>query len=162
MRLSVRTADRTLRATQWIIILCTVWVGVQTVFLKERLPQPRLVNAGVMVTPTRQTDAAVRDLDKLAGLWKRDLRQTLIEPKPKPKPAPKPPPPPKPPRLPKLLATFVERGSAWGLFVDERGGHRVKRAGATIDGVEIESIGRGSARLRKGNRTFEIGVPVRK
>lgn len=160
--LSPRHVERFLRAAQWALVVGIAWLLMGMVLGSKALPRPNIVAGPATdgdATPSFQSQ---HDLDQFAGIWKRDLRQTLIEPKPKPKPKPKAVPPPKPPQLPRLLATFVEHGSAWGLFVDTKGGTRVRRSGASIDAFDIASIGRGSARLRRGSHTYEVSVPVSK
>ena len=163
IRLSIRQVERFLRATQWTLVAGIAWLLMGMVLGSRTLPRPNIVAAQVTDGDAAPSSQSQQDLDQFAGIWKRDLRQTLIEPKPKPKPKPKAvPPPPKPPQLPRLLATFVEQGSAWGLFVDTKGATRVRRNGASIDAFDIASIGRGSARLRRGSHTYEISVPVSK
>lgn len=163
IRASVRHVDLFLRALQWILIAGAAWVLVGMVLGAKALPRPNII---VNPVPAEDATASVesqRDIDRFAGIWKRDIRQTLIKPKPKHKPKPKAaPPPPKPPKLPKLVATFVEQGSAWALFVDTKGATRVRRSGTSIDAFDIASVGHGSARLRSGSHTYEVSVPLSK
>jgi hypothetical protein len=98
----------------------------------------------------------------LKGIWERDLRQTLVEPKPTPKKKPKPPPPPPQAKLPKLLATFVEKGEAWGLFVDRQGDQRVRSATGRVDDFDILHIAPGRAQLGREGNTYEIKTAQRK
>lgn len=161
--LSPRNVERFMRATQWALIIGILWLLMGMVLGAKTLPRPNIVAELLPGGDAVRSSRSQQDLDQLAGIWKRDLRQTLIEPKPKPKPKPQAaPPPPKPPKLPRLLATFVERGSAWGLFVDTKGATRVRQSGASIDAFDIASIGRGSARLRRGSHTYEVSVPASK
>ena len=162
IRLSIRQVERFLRATQWTLVAGTAWLLMSMVLGSKTLPRPNIVAESVPDGDAAPSSHSRQDLDEFAGIWKRDLRQTLIEPKPKPKPKPKAAPPPKPPKLPRLLATFVERGSAWGLFIDTKGATRVRHSGASIGTFDIASIGRGSARLRRGSSTYEVSVPVSK
>jgi hypothetical protein len=162
--LSPRHVERFLRAAQWALVVGIAWLLIGMVLGSKAQPRPNIVAGPVTEGDAAPSSKSQQDLDQFAGIWKRDLRQTLIEPKPKPKPKPKRKavPPPKPPQLPRLLATFVEHGSAWGLFVDTKGATRVRRSGASIDAFDIASIGRGSARLRRGSHTYEVSVPVSK
>ena len=160
--LSPRHVERFIHAAQWALVVGIAWLLMGMMWGSNTLPRPDIVAALVTDEDAVPSAQSQQDLDQFAGIWKRDLRQTLIEPKPKPKPKPKAVPPPKPPQLPRLLATFVEHGSAWGLFVDTKGATRVRRIGASIDAFDIASIGRGSARLRRGSHTYEVSVPVSK
>lgn len=162
IRPSIRQVERLLRATQWALVVGTVWLLMGMVLGSKTLPRPNIIADPVPDGDAVPSSQSRQNLDQFAGIWKRDLRQTLIEPKPKPKPKPKAAPPPKPPQLPRLLATFVEPGSAWGLFIDTKGATRVRHSGASIGTFEIASIGRGSARLRRGTHTYEVSVPESK
>jgi hypothetical protein len=122
------------------------------------LASPRLDRAAVAGSePTVEPSmAGLKESDRV---WSRPLRQALIEPKAKPPPPSSPPPPP--PALPRLAATFVERGRSWGLFVDPGGVQRVRRGGERIGEVEILEVSPGAARLKREQQTFELRVPMR-
>lgn len=159
---SPRKVDFALRATQWTLVAGAVWVLAGMVLGSSSLPRPRFITESIAENAAANSQQAQREIDQFAGIWKRDIRQTLIEPEAKPKPKPKPAPTPKPPKLPRLLATFVEQGNAWALFIGSKGGTRVRRSGTSIDSFDISSVGHGSARLRSGSNTYEVSVPLPK
>ena len=159
MRVTVRQLERLTRVLQWIVVATAALLALDTAFLREPLPKPHLVES---LPPSSTAPSATSNhttLDELAGIWSRDLRQTLIEPEPRPRPKPKPPPAPAQVTLPRLLATFVEDGKAWGVFVDEKGTQRVRPVGARIHDFNIVDIFPGAVRLRRGDRTFDVEVP---
>jgi hypothetical protein len=61
--------------------------------------------------------------------------------------------------LPKLLATFVEDGQAWGLFVESGGSQRVRAVAGAVDGFTIVSIAPGRATVEKAGQTYELEIP---
>ena len=162
MRVPIRQLERLTRALQWTVVTAAALLALDTAFLREPLPKPHLVESLATHDTAPLARSNYTTLDELSGIWSRDLRQTLIEPEPKPKPRPKSPPPPVQVTLPRLLATFVEDGKAWGVFVDEKGTQRVRPVGARIDGFNIVNILPSSARLRRGDRTFDVEVPKRR
>lgn len=142
---------------QWIFVGCAVWLVLDTAFLRPDLLKPNLA-VGAQIVPERRSPEAKVTLSQMEGIWTRDLRQVLIEPKPKAKARPKPPPPPPPVRLPKLLATFVERGEAWALFVDKNGKQRVSAASEVIDDYRIARVRPGAATLTHGTKSYTLEV----
>jgi len=141
---------------QWILVGCAVWLVMDTAFLRPDLFKPNLA-AGAGIVPEPPSPKTGASLSQLEGIWTRDLRQVLIEPKPKVKAKPKPPPPP-PVRLPKLLATFVEKGEAWALFVDENGKQRVSAASEVIDDYRLARVLPGAATLTRGAKSYTVEV----
>ena len=153
----IRLLERVGQVVQWGVLVCAIWVLSKTVFLSKELPQP------AMAQPPQTRDIAFAPptetaLEDLSAIWKRDLRQTLIEVKTVA--APQEPEKPKPPpvKLPQLLATFVEQGESWGVFVNRKGERRVRRAGSRIDECDIVAISSGSANLRRSDKDYEITV----
>ncbi len=146
---------------QWGLVASIVWIVAEAVFLHgpPEVPQPP---SELPLKMSGRQDAGRAPLDAFDAIWSRNLRQTLIERKRKAAPPPKPAPPPPPIRLPKLLATFVESGRSWGLFVDQRGAQRVRSASSRIDGFDIVSVSTGTARLSRGGKTHDVKVPERK
>ena len=145
---------------QWVLVGCATWNLLQAGSPGPNPATPRLTaRTGEEPAPTRPP--ASLTAAQLQEIWERDLRQTLIEPQPKKAPEPKPPPAPPPVKLPTLVATFVENGKAWGLFVEKSGSHRVRAASHRTDGFDILQITPGAARLRRGHRTYDVYVPMR-
>ena len=159
MRVTIRQLECLIHALQWIVVATAALLALDTMFLREPIPKPHLVES--LSTPDYVPLATSNHttLDELASIWSRDLRQTLIKPEPKPKPRPKPPPPPAQVTLPKLAATFVEDGKAWGVFVDQKGATHVRPVGGRIQDFNIVNILPGSASLRREDKTFDVEVP---
>jgi len=156
----IRQLEASCFVMQWIIVGYALWIGLGILGLREHpsLPDLGRESAGV---PAPGPSASRRPLDELAGIWKRDLRQTLIDPPPKETPKPKPPPAPPPIELPRLLATFNEEGRSWGLFVDKHGAHRVHTTSQQIDGFDIVAVLPGAAELKRDDKQYQVSVPVR-
>jgi hypothetical protein len=150
---------RLLVGAQCGALLLSAWVIFKTIGASEPMPSPVIARAEV--TPEEDaSDAPERSLEDYAAIWQRDLRQTLIEPEPEEKPKPKPSEPTPPPLpLPKLLATFVEHGIGWGVFVAENGSTRVRAESSRIEEFDIVKISPGKASLRRGGRLYEVKVP---
>jgi hypothetical protein len=140
---------------QWVLVGVAVWVVISMPLAEHQASVPNLAEGAEVDVPSSGPGATV-SADQLKGIWERRLRQTLIEPKPKPKPKPKPPPPPRPVDLPGLLATFVERGQAWGLFVNKSGEQKVRSTLGRIDDFDIVRISPGRAELGSNGRTYEV------
>jgi hypothetical protein len=138
-----------------MIVGTALWVALSVLLPRDPLAMPNLANAETVASVAAEP-AALASAGELKGIWERDLRQRLIEPEPAPKPKPKPPPPPPPVRLPRLLATFVENGQAWGLFVDQRGNQRVRSAEGRIDDFDIIRIDPGRAQLGRDGKTYDV------
>jgi hypothetical protein len=126
--------------------------------MSRPLPAIALGTDAVASESTSPTSRNRLSLSDLEGVWTRPLRQTLIEPKPKEVPPEKPAPPPPPIVLPRLVATFVEGGQSWGLFMDDKGSQRVRSASQNIDDFEIASIEPGTAKLKRGEKLYEVRV----
>lgn len=156
LKMRPRTLELTCSMVRWTVLACAAWILVSTAFLRKPLREPRIVEDSA-VSAADLSPEPRNSLASLESIWQRNLRQRLVEPEPEPAP-PEPPPPP-PVRLPKLLATFVEHGQAWGLFVDEKGGLRVLPAGGEIDGFEVVTLSNEEATLRRGDRTYTVDVP---
>ena len=156
----LRRLESTCFTIQWIIVGCATWLVLGSIFFHERLSIPNL-GVGSTASSISQSATSRSSVQTLENIWRRDLRQTLLEPPPKDKPKPKPPPPPKPVRLPRLLATFVEKEQAWGLFVDQRGSQRVRSASGRVDDFVIVGVSPGTAKLSRGGKTYEVKVPIR-
>ena len=158
--MNIRRLERLCCAGQWGFAAGTLFVLILAVLSLGPAPEPAIAAVGPVEGPANTGSADVT-LSDLSTIWKRDLRQRLIEPKAAPKPKPKPPPPPPPPvNLPKLLATFVERGQSWGLFVNKSGQQRVRAAGGQIDDFAIESVTPGGARLSRKGKSFAVTAPT--
>ena len=145
-------------AFEWLFLLGAACFVVRTVAFQKPLRAPRPMIASSDEGSDREVFTAP-SLDDFASIWKRDLRQTLIEPKPKAKPKPPAPRTAPPVRLPKLLATFIENGRSWGIFVDAQGVQRVRGASGKIDDFQILRIVPGGVHLRRAGKLHEITVP---
>jgi len=155
-----RKLSKMLNGGQWLIFGITVLLLIRIFFIAPAIPQ--VAKGSDTSIRTSIPNSTTTSLDDLAAIWSTNLRQTLIEiPK---EPAKKAPPVPKAPplKLPGLKATFVERGQAWGLFIDTDGSQRVRRAGTLIGSFEIVSIASGIATLRRNVHRYEIKVPKHK
>jgi len=159
MPMAARQVNAGLGTLQWILTAGAVYLAVDTTLLRPPLPRPRLTAADQAAIDESGPAEVGPSLDSLESIWRRDLRQTLVEPPPVATPKPQAPPPPPPVRLPQLRATFVERARAWGIFVDDHGQVRVRAAGGRIDDFEIVSIDAHVALLRRGGETHEVAVP---
>ena len=136
-----------------VIVVGTVWVCLQIVWPRPAWTTPEISPADVSsVEPETEPELTLADL---AVIWQRDLHQPVVDPPPA-KPAA---PPPEPKLAIRLVGTAVESDRQFGIF--QLAGHRsvVKPVGATIDGFEIVSIERGRARLRRGERIYDLEVP---
>ncbi len=143
---------------EWLFLLGAAWFVVRAAAFQKplRAPRPMVASSDAGLDQEMLT---VPPLDNFASVWKRDLRQTLIDPKPKAKPK-RPAPRAAPPvRLPKLLATFVEDGRSWGIFVDAQGVQRVRGAHGKIDDFQILRVVPGGVQLRRAGKLYEIAVP---
>ena len=87
----LQSFENGLFGVQWILVGCAVWLVMDTAFLRPDLFKPNLAAGGEIVPEPPSPEARV-SLSQLEGIWTRDLRQVLIEPKPKVKVKPKPPP----------------------------------------------------------------------
>lgn len=146
---------------QWVLVGCVLWLVLDSAFFLSELPQPQLVGGEAVSLEEPPSDEEAT-LSQFQSIWTRDLRQQLIKPKLKAKPKPKPPPPPPPVKLPKLVATFVEEGQAWGLFVDNRGAQRVLAATGKIDDFQIARVAPGTAKLTRHGKSYTVNVDKRK
>ena len=145
---------------QWILVGAAVWVGLSIPLLRERPAMPDLASASTAHTVPAEP-MSLRSAGDLKGIWERDLRQTLVQPKPAPTKKPKPSPPPPQVKLPKLLATFVEKGEAWGLFENRRGEQRVRSATGRVDDFDILRIAPGRAELGRDGNRYEVTTAQR-
>lgn len=156
-----RQLNRIKLAARALSILCivgTLSVVINAVLIKRPvLPDVSAPRDQEAAHEARGVD--IPELSQLSAIWERDLRQTLIEPPKPPAPKAEPPPRPKPVSLPRLVATFVEQGQAWGIFTGLGKGTRVLPVGAQFGSFEIIRIDTGSAKLRTGGRDYEIEVP---
>jgi len=93
-------------------------------------------------------------LSDLAVIWQRDLRQPVID-------LPEQPEQPKsePKLAVQLVGTAVERDRQYGVFQLKDNRTVVKAVGDEVDGCRIVAIDRGRARLRSGEREYELKVP---
>jgi hypothetical protein len=145
---------------QALLLTLTAWIAVEPFVRPRSIPRPRLAESDASQIPGSEVPRL--GVGDLAGIWKRALRQALIEPKAPEPPPPKPaPPPPPPPVLPRLSATFVEQGRAWGLFVDEKGSARVRTASDRVGDYLIVGISPGMATLSREEKTYEVRVQTR-
>ena len=140
---------------QWSLTACLGFVIVRAVYSSPEVPVSALSESTSKAESPPETPHRA-DLEDLAGIWQRSLRQALIEPKiPEPPPA-KPPPSPPPVALPRLVATFVENGRAWALLVDEKGTSRVRTETEKVGEFEIVSVSPGATTLRRDDKTYEV------
>jgi hypothetical protein len=107
--------------------------------------------------PDRQAEQEPRStpvLSDLAVIWQRDLRQTVIH-------LPQPPEQPKsePKLAVQLVGTAIECDRQYGVFQLKDNRTVVKAVGDEVDGYRIVAIDRGRARLRNGEREYELKVP---
>jgi hypothetical protein len=147
-----------LRFVQWTLCAGIIWVCLGATLLRRPLPKAKPTDVASGQLPQARGSPAVA-LEDLKSIWERDLRQELHPPKPKEEPKPLPAPAPPAVKLPRLQATFVEAGQAWGLFSDASGNQRVRTAGERIDEFEIVGIRPGDCTLRKGEQAYELRVP---
>ncbi len=146
---------------QWVLVGAAVWNILQAGRARHHMASPPLDARTPDVSPSNEPEQPVSEA-QLAAMWERNLRQTLIKPKPKKAPEPKRPPPAPPVKLPKLFATFVEQGKSWGLFVDSKGMHRVRAESQRVGGFQIVRIRPGSAQLKRGGTIYDVEVPRHK
>lgn len=88
--------------------------------------------------PTTQPDyTTLQPLQSYAGIYKRDLRKPLYDPKPKAviKVAPV-----KPKLTIQLLGTVVEPGFTYAILKDSKGKTKFVSVGQSLDGAELKSI----------------------
>jgi hypothetical protein len=93
-------------------------------------------------------------LTDLAVIWQRDLRQPVVD-----RPQESPERPPEPKLAIQLVGTAVEAERCYGFFRLADTTTTVKAVGEVVDGFEIVAIERGRARLRNGDRGYELKVP---
>lgn len=160
MRISIEIGQlaHLARGLQWTLGLCAGWLIIEPFVMGRPLPPTALETEGVSSSSPLPTTRNPLSLNEFEGVWTRPLQQSLIEPKPKEVPPEKPLPPPPPVSLPRLVATFVEGGQSWGLFLDDRGNQRVRSATQVIDDFAIASIEPGRAMLTRGERHYEVNV----
>jgi len=149
--------------SRWLPILLNMVPGVVAfvaVLLWGQLLWPRVAWAPPQsppaAAPAGQTDSPARlALADLAVIWERDLHQAVVD-----QPPPKAPEPPPDPKLAlQLIGTAVEAGRQFGVFQLSAGRTVVKAVGSTVEGCEIVAIERGLARVRQGERIYELKVP---
>jgi len=155
---SVRRLERALGVLQLALVGGGCALLAWTVYPERQHGKP-VAPPAVMESSAATEAGTGPSLSQLEAIWSRDLRQTLIEPPPKETPKPTPQPPPRPVKLPRLLATFVEHGMAWGVFVTEDGAVRVTAAGAQIGDCVVVAISPGNARLHKRGKEYDVSVP---
>lgn len=98
--------------------------------------------------------AAESPLD-LAVLTRRNLRQPPVDP---PAPAPAAPVPETPLAI-RLIGTAVEAERSFAVFGLPDNHTLVREVGGNVEGYEVMEVKRGSARLRRGEREYEVRVP---
>ena len=111
-----------------------------------------------LVAAARPTPVETQAPDP-AVLWKRDLRQVLIE-KPRPASPADPKPPPLPPPPIRLVGTAVEGVARFGIFDCPGTGPTLRQVGEELDGYQIQSIEPRRAVLRRGTQDFELALPA--
>ena len=144
------------RGVQWLLGAACLWLVV-AVLLRGELPEPALAVASELRADVVSAGSDLK-LESFDSIWTRQLRQTLIEPKPKPRPKAEPRPPAPKVKLPKLVATFVEDGRSWGLFIDAKGGLRVRSAGQTIDDFTVVVVTPAQATLERYKKSYKVSV----
>jgi hypothetical protein len=159
---TIHRMQKLLGVLQYVLITGALCIIVDAVIFAEPVVMPREVSVLQESMAEARTDGPAR-LEDYSSLWRRSLRQTLIEPEPVEKPKVKPPEPKlsKPIRLPRLLATFVEQERSWGLFQSQKGNRCVRGEAARIDGFDIVKISPGTAALKKDGKIHEVKVPRR-
>lgn len=90
-----------------------------------------------------------------AILSQRNLRQPPVDP---PGPAPAAPVPETPLAL-RLIGTAVEADHSFAVFGLPDNRTLVREVGGNVEGYEVMDVKRGSARLRRGEREYEVRVP---
>lgn len=105
---------------------------------------------------------APRPLADYRGIYQRDLRKPLDDPKPVEVKAP--PPKPKPERKldVTLVGTAVDPGSTYAFFQQKGGKVTMAGVGEKIDDVEVTGITDGEAVVRFDGRVITLKVPERK
>lgn len=106
------------------------------------------------VSATQPAAAAKRGVGDYAVIWQRDLRQPVVD-----MPAPPPAVAIEPPLAIHLLGTAVADDQQLGIFALANNSIVVKKVGESLDGYELLSIARGEARLKRGDRKFDLRVP---
>ena len=150
-----------LRIGQWAAYGLACWLVVDGVFMNASLPSPTFAAPANERRATSEAADGIT-LEDAAVVWRRDLRQTLIEPPKKEEKPPAEPPPPPPVQLPRLVATFVERGQSWGIFVSSKSGQVVRPESAQLDGFTIVAIRPGEAVLMQRDREYTVEIPKKK
>jgi len=159
----IKWIERSLGFTLWCLLGSAAWIMVDGLFLGKEVGKLQL---GSEIKSNNLSEIRNQDIElqQLAGIWKRDLRQRLIEPPPVKKKQEKKKTPPKtskPPKLPTLVATWIGGEERKGVFhvSGAKGGKQVKRISETIDGFEVVKIMPGAVELRRKNKTYKIKVP---
>lgn len=149
MGMNSRQLTRLGRVVPLLIIAIGTCLTVLLLWPRSKWVPPQV---DLKAAPVARPAAPKPDLDRLAVIWKRDLRQAVVD-------APLPPPAAEPQFGIHLVGTAVEAQKQFGVFQLSNGAIVVKPAGASIEGCEILSVSRGQARLRRNGREYELRVP---
>lgn len=135
-----------------------ILIGSGALLIQLLRPQPAWSPPETDLTPdtdVQPSHVQARSLSDLAVIWQRDLRQAVVDPPADPQPQTDT----EPKLAVVLLGTAIEADRQYGIFRNANGATVVKPAGAVIDEYEVMSITRGRARLRNGQREYDLTVP---
>jgi hypothetical protein len=146
---------------KWLMVICACWLTVHALIPSR---STITVSAAQEITSSQDfIDTPVQlTLSDMEAVWGRPLRQTLHDPKPKEVVTEKAPPPPPQIPLPRLLATFVERGQSRALFLDQKGSQRVRGETQSIEDCEIVAISPGAVELVRKGKPHRVTIADKK
>lgn len=137
---------RTMRRLLWALTAMAVTASAVVILAAARWPYPsapKVTDSKPRIATPHpgETHAAIPMLEEFLSAAEVDLRRPLVDPAPPPRQPP-------PPLAMKLAGTIVEPGQSRALLIGADGKVQLKRAGETLDGVELLSIDHDSVTVK--------------